>query len=299
MLCRMQLKLINMYCNIFTTRVHVQDSGSEEETLRDRIRRKLRGEGKSKDFIVDDASNSEDEEGEQRETKQTDNLSSLRKEAKRLKREYLKKGKQTEGEKEEEEGPEKFTVFNQNYMYMYMTCSNINLSLVFEDEDGNDLMRSYKAELKKYRDKEKSVGKKKSSRRETDTLAMLDSFQKKLTSLAQFTSYDEDDAEKEEKDATEEGSGDKDEDFDDDDISWWVLQLTVTVQTNCDVTLYRVIVLYRMNHRLSFEDQRKKVIDANVKELDRYEIFDPRNPLTKRRREQGKESKGSKKHKQS
>ena len=50
------------------------------------------------------------------------------------------------------------------------------------------------------------------------------------------------------------------------------------------------ICFFRMNHRLSFDEQRKKVIDANIKDLDRYEIFDPRNPLTKRRRELSKKA---------
>ena len=50
------------------------------------------------------------------------------------------------------------------------------------------------------------------------------------------------------------------------------------------------IWFFRMNHRLSFDEQRKKVIDANIKDLARYEIFDPRNPLTKRRRELSKKA---------
>lgn len=37
------------------------------------------------------------------------------------------------------------------------------------------------------------------------------------------------------------------------------------------------------------EDRKRKVIDANIEELDRYEIHDPRNPLTKRRREASKQ----------
>ena len=48
---------------------------------------------------------------------------------------------------------------------------------------------------------------------------------------------------------------------------------------------------FRMRHKLKFmtEDRKRKVIDANVEELDRYEIHDPRNPLTKRRREASKQ----------
>ncbi|CAD5111989.1 DgyrCDS1243 [Dimorphilus gyrociliatus] len=41
-----------------------------------------------------------------------------------------------------------------------------------------------------------------------------------------------------------------------------------------------------MTHTLSFEEHNRKVIDANVKELDRYELYDPRNPLNVRRRKE-------------
>lgn len=56
---------------------------------------------------------------------------------------------------------------------------------------------------------------------------------------------------------------------------------------------------FRMTHKLIFEDEerKRKVIDANVQELDRYEIYDPRNPLTKRRRENSKQTMKEKKHK--
>ena len=44
----------------------------------------------------------------------------------------------------------------------------------------------------------------------------------------------------------------------------------------------------RTHHGLQFESSERKVLDANVHEIDRYEIFDPRNPLTVRRREESK-----------
>ena len=99
-------------------------------------------------------------------------------------------------------------------------CLEVHIELL-TDYQGNDLMRSYKAELRKYRSKESAVGKKKSSKRENDTLAMLDSFQKKLTSLAQFASYDEEEAAKgETADAEDKTEEKEEEEFDDDDISW-------------------------------------------------------------------------------
>lgn len=44
----------------------------------------------------------------------------------------------------------------------------------------------------------------------------------------------------------------------------------------------------RTHHGLQFESSERKVLDANVHDVDRYEIFDPRNPLTVRRREESK-----------
>ena len=44
-----------------------------------------------------------------------------------------------------------------------------------------------------------------------------------------------------------------------------------------------------MQHKLKFEEPRQtKVLDANVDDSERYDVNDPRNPLTKRRREEAK-----------
>ena len=48
--------------------------------------------------------------------------------------------------------------------------------------------------------------------------------------------------------------------------------------------------LFRLNHKLNCEESERRALDANVAELDRYELFDPRNPLTKRRREESKKA---------
>ena len=47
-------------------------------------------------------------------------------------------------------------------------------------------------------------------------------------------------------------------------------------------------IAHRLSHKLNFGDAHAKVLDANVTDLDRYEIYDPRNPMTKRRREEAK-----------
>lgn len=45
-----------------------------------------------------------------------------------------------------------------------------------------------------------------------------------------------------------------------------------------------------LTHRLEMDEEiRRKVIDANIADHDRYDIYDPRNPLNKRKREESKE----------
>lgn len=43
-----------------------------------------------------------------------------------------------------------------------------------------------------------------------------------------------------------------------------------------------------MSHVLQFEEQTRKVKDANIQDEDTFEIHDPRNPVNKRRREESK-----------
>ena len=43
-------------------------------------------------------------------------------------------------------------------------------------------------------------------------------------------------------------------------------------------------------HKLEIEEEiKQKVIDANIADHERYDIFDPRNPLNKRKREESKD----------
>jgi len=127
------------------------------------------------------------------------------------------------------------------------------------EEPSNDLLEAFKAERRKFKNLKKEQPKK-GSDREAHTLALLQGFQTKLQSVKQLTTgYSDDD------DDDEEGKEDDVED-ENNDISW-------------------------MKHKLQFENEetKKKVLDANVTELDRYDVFDPRNPLTQRRKEASKQ----------
>ncbi|KAL4235648.1 Peptidyl-prolyl isomerase cwc27 [Mactra antiquata] len=126
----------------------------------------------------------------------------------------------------------------------------------------NDPLADFKRERLKYKALRKQQGKKGSTREEF-TLSLLDKFKDKLhgaKSIIGSLGDNDDDDDNEKIDNDDEADA-----VDDADMSW-------------------------MNHKLHFEEQKKKkVIDANVHDVDRYEINDPRNPLTKRRREESKQ----------
>ena len=54
-----------------------------------------------------------------------------------------------------------------------------------------------------------------------------------------------------------------------------------------------------MKHRLTFESDEKLVLakDANIQNEDTFDIYDPRNPLNKRRREEGAKVEGQRRNK--
>ncbi|XP_016894564.1 spliceosome-associated protein CWC27 homolog isoform X2 [Cynoglossus semilaevis] len=54
-----------------------------------------------------------------------------------------------------------------------------------------------------------------------------------------------------------------------------------------------------MGHVLQFDEQSRKVKDANMQDEDTFEIYDPRNPVNKRRREESKKIMKEKKAKRS
>lgn len=89
---------------------------------------------------------------------------------------------------------------------------------------------------------------KKGSNREEQTLALLNRFKSKLSSAITEAPEEEDEVEELE---------------DDDDKGW-------------------------MAHVLQFDEQTRKVKDANMHDEDTFEIYDPRNPVNKRRREESK-----------
>ncbi|XP_048875448.1 spliceosome-associated protein CWC27 homolog isoform X3 [Brienomyrus brachyistius] len=112
----------------------------------------------------------------------------------------------------------------------------------------NEAVAEYLEGRKKYDELRKQKLKKGSSR-EAQTLALLDRFKTKLSEAINET------PEAPEEDVEELGE--------DDDKGWLV-------------------------HVLHFDEHTRKVKDANVQDEDTFEIYDPRNPVNKRRREESK-----------
>uniref|UniRef100_A0A8C2INN8 Spliceosome-associated protein CWC27 homolog n=1 Tax=Cyprinus carpio TaxID=7962 RepID=A0A8C2INN8_CYPCA len=112
----------------------------------------------------------------------------------------------------------------------------------------SEAVTEYLESRKKYEDKRKQKLKK-GSGRESQTLALLERFKSKLSSaISESPSIPMEDVE---------------ELGEDDDKGW-------------------------MAHVLNFDEQNRKVKDANMQDGDTFEIYDPRNPVNKRRREESK-----------
>ncbi|KAG7476960.1 hypothetical protein MATL_G00088240 [Megalops atlanticus] len=117
-----------------------------------------------------------------------------------------------------------------------------------EKKAPNQAVAEYLEGRKKYEDLRKQKPKKGSSR-EAQTLALLDRFKSKLSNAI--------------TEAPEVPEADIEELGEDDDKGW-------------------------MAHVLHFDEQTRKVKDANMQDEDTFEIYDPRNPVNKRRREESK-----------
>lgn len=189
------------------------DRESERERIRENVSQKLK-----KDKMDEKMTNPDT-------VKKTSRSDELRKEARQLKKELLAiKQRKEDGVKKEEdviEGDSKPT---------------------------SEAVTEYLESRKKYEDTRKKKLKK-GSGREAQTLALLDRFKSKLSSvISESPSVPEEDVE---------------ELGEDDDKGW-------------------------MAHVLHFDEQNRKVKDANMQDEDTFEIHDPRNPVNKRRREESK-----------
>lgn len=114
-------------------------------------------------------------------------------------------------------------------------------------------------EEKKHFQKRKKLSK--GSNREEETLALLAKFQSKLVQASVKDEKDEEEGEA--KDPKDEDDGDVKGD------DW-------------------------LSHKLHFDTRSSFVKDANIVDADTYDIYDPRNPINKRKRESGKQKEKNK-----
>ncbi|XP_011675286.2 spliceosome-associated protein CWC27 homolog [Strongylocentrotus purpuratus] len=141
-----------------------------------------------------------------------------------------------------------------------------------ETSGQGDELEEFHAQKKKFKAKKKTMTKK-GSTREQETLAMLAKFQNKLHSaiLNKKPEPEKEDKEKENEEKEEgeyrEGEEEKKEEGEEEEGENWLV------------------------HSLQFEDHDGKVKDANMKDADTFSIYDPRNPMNKRRREDGSKQK--------
>ncbi|XP_068677174.1 spliceosome-associated protein CWC27 homolog [Montipora foliosa] len=122
----------------------------------------------------------------------------------------------------------------------------------------SDVLAAFHAEQVTYLEKKKAAQKRKGEGRDEQNLALLASFQAKLEQSPEEDEEEKDDREKLQK-----------EDEEGDDTGW-------------------------MFHKLSCENELKRARDAFIEDEDTFEIYDPRNPINKRRRESSKKSLQSK-----
>lgn len=119
----------------------------------------------------------------------------------------------------------------------------------------NTTFKEYEEEVDVYKSKQKSLPKKKSDR-EQFTLKLLEDFKKRLQSVKEKEAAEEEEEERKREALKEAEQREADLDRDD---SW-------------------------MHHKLEFTDNLVVAKDANTKDDDWFEIYDPRNKLNKRRR---------------
>lgn len=130
-------------------------------------------------------------------------------------------------------------------------------------------MLEYKHDVEKY---EHLRTKKLKKEKEDKTLELLNSFRERLFKAKQSEPTDSDEKSSKEAEAATSSSA------------------AASVEPSGSFTSL-------LTHKLDIDEEiRMKVIDANVADHERYDIYDPRNPLNKRKRDESREISREKKN---
>ncbi|KAF7268424.1 hypothetical protein GWI33_018434 [Rhynchophorus ferrugineus] len=157
---------------------------------------------------------------------------------------YLNKDRDIERQKKMEELKNEIKNVKKEYHQNKLKKDKEKKEETAEKKEKEETFEEYNKEVDKYKILKKSLPKK-GAAREAFTLQLLENFKRKLHSVKESEEEDKEAEEEEKKDEKEE--------------AW-------------------------LNHKLHFTDHLVLAKDANTKDDDWFEIYDPRNPLNKRRR---------------
>ncbi|XP_018328412.1 uncharacterized protein LOC108739157 [Agrilus planipennis] len=271
------------------------EEAEEDEEENVKVNEKFAGKGKSTHDILDDPKLSSEtiekvQETERNEEEtESDPLVQLEKIRKKLKRDIKNEDKlhSKQSDKKEEKPSIKRSYFEdedpeeerkrkkeeiqkeienvkREYHKNKLRKNQIETEEKKQEEEKSEILQEYHNDYKKYKEQKKELPKK-GAGREQFTLKLLEKFKQKLSSVKEKQSENEDVETAESTVTAEINENDND---DDDDENW-------------------------LAHKLHFKEPTPTLAkDANMKGDDWFEIYDPRNPLNKRRR--GEDKKKSK-----
>lgn len=161
----------------------------------------------------------------------------------------------------------------------------------------NEALETYFQEQAVYKEKRKA-GAKKGDDREAVTLALLAKFKNKIES-AKESAPEEALAAPESKSDKVEVKGmlyEGEEDYDPSDTSWYGRNWRIFAIILRILVILCINFCFRLAKSLHRDGAAEAVLakDANRKADDWYEIYDPKNPLNRRRREESKRAEGEK-----
>lgn len=219
---------------------------------------------KSKSKGLDDDSDEENTDGRDFDADMRDKVRNKLKKRKAEEDEddsdRMKTKERLETSKEEEEPQSKISSSRAEYKRLKRELMESKTEKTEKEESStetkeSDVLAAFHAEQKTYLEKKKTSQKRKGEGRDEQTLSLLASFASKLNNVEG----------EQERDENEGKDIEKDEENQDDDTGW-------------------------MFHSLKCEAESKRARDAYIENEDTYEIFDPRNPINKRRREASKKA---------
>uniref|UniRef100_A0A3B3TT00 Spliceosome-associated protein CWC27 homolog n=1 Tax=Poecilia latipinna TaxID=48699 RepID=A0A3B3TT00_9TELE len=225
------------------------EEAEEDEEMVTQVSQTLKGKSKSShDLLKDDPRLSSVPAVNEADDGDDESDSEEKERMRELISKKLKKEKGAEKAAEPGEAETEKKTSRRKHLHMQLTCVTFVCHRCDTEKKPTSEAVAEYLEERKKYEELRQQKRKKGSNREEQTLALLNSFKSKLSSAITEGPEEEEDVE---------------ELAEDDDKGW-------------------------MAHVLQFDEQSRKVKDANMQDEDTFEIYDPRNPVNKRRREESK-----------